>query len=121
MKFETFVKFGVPVLAIILVLTCSPRFKPRHVGPGETRWLGVTWVGPQERTVVSKHLSPERDEVEGPQDHVLDMGPRYSPVHFNATYEVNLQGYGWVFVDHTCYDRIKIGDTWNNNWKFGCK
>lgn len=119
--FEQVVKYGVPFLAVALWLGFSPRMRPRSIGPGASRWLGVTWVGPNERTVLSKEFSPEKDVIDGPQDHVLGLGPRYSPVHIDAKWEVTLQGYGPVPVDATCFDTIKVGDIWNNSWKFGCK
>ena len=120
MSIERTVKYGVPLLAVILVLGFSPKYGPKHVGPGTYHWLGTDWVGPQERRVTDKRDTPAHTVGPYKTDHVLGLGPQYESTFIKEAWEVQLNGYGWVPVDKTCYSRINVGDVWDNSWKFGC-
>ena len=115
---ETCIKWGVPLLAIVLVLAFSPRFKPKHVGPGTWHFLGLDWVGPEERRVTLKTWNPGHDEQCSVR--TSNHGSAKGWCWVDDDFHVTLEGYGDVPVDASCYDNIKIGDIWNSNWKFKC-
>lgn len=80
---------------------------------------GCNGSSPNGKHVTAKHFVPEHYEACS-SPHILSDDDHYSCL-IDDDWNVTLEGYGIVPVSNSCFDTIKVGDTWKNDWKFECK